>query len=294
MATQAPTHTHAARLRELINRRTNSVVPLVLDPISARMAQASGFEVVYLGGGTLGYVKTCTEANMSLTQMAHAGLEIRAACDLPLILDAACGYGDPMHLHHTIAMAESAGFAGIEIEDQVIPKRVHHHVGVEHVIPLDLMVYKIREAAAARRDPDFVIISRTNACRSLGLDDALRRAEAFRRAGADLLCTLHTTPEEARAIGERIEGPHFYMMLGGVDSIGMSLDELNRLGYKLVLDGVTPFLARQKALRLSYEALASMRPDPTIAGAYREEDEHVKEVIGLHALLEVERRTVER
>lgn len=286
--------TPGEKLRELIARPDNAVVPLVLDPISARMAQAAGFEAIYLGGGTLGYVKTCTEANMSLTQMAHAGLEIRAACDLPLILDAACGYGDPMHLHHTIAMAESAGFAGIEIEDQLIPKRVHHHVGVEHVIPLELMVDKIREAAAARRDPDFVIIGRTNSCRSLGLDEALRRADAFRRAGADLLCTLHTTPEEARAIGERIEGPHFYMMLGGVESIGMSLDELNRLGYKLVLDGVTPFLARQKALRLSYEALARMKRDPTIDGAYREEDQMVRETIGLESLLEIERRTVER
>src|SRR5438128_10569622 len=103
MAAHAMKTTPTAKLRELIARPGNSIVPLVLDPISARMAQASGFEVIYLGGGTLGYVKTCTEANMSLTQMAHAGLEIRAACDLPLILDAACGYGDPMHLHHTMA-----------------------------------------------------------------------------------------------------------------------------------------------------------------------------------------------
>jgi 2-methylisocitrate lyase-like PEP mutase family enzyme len=121
--------TGAARLRELIRREVPAVVPLVLDPISAKMAQAAGFEALYLGGGTLGYVKTCTEANLTLTQMAQTGLEIRAASDLPLILDGACGYGDPMHLHHTIAMAEAAGFAAIEIEDQLLPKRAHHHIG---------------------------------------------------------------------------------------------------------------------------------------------------------------------
>ena len=283
----------AARLRELIARDLPPVVPLVLDPISAKLAQGAGFEALYLGGGTLGYVKTCTEANLTLTQLAQTGLEIRAACDLPLILDGACGWGDPMHLHHTIAMSEAAGFAAIEIEDQLLPKRAHHHIGIEHLIPMDLMVHKIREAVAARRDPDFVIIGRTNACRTDGLDEALRRAEAYRRAGADMLLVLHKTPEQARAIGERIGGPLFYFMLGGVDSIGMSLDEMGRLGYRIVCDAITPFYARQKALRLAYEALAKGQPDPTVAGAYKDEDRWVHEAIGLDAMLEVERRTVE-
>jgi methylisocitrate lyase len=270
------------------------MVPLVLDPMCAKLAQAAGFEALYLGGGTLGYVKTCTEANLSLTQMAQAGLEIRAACDLPLILDAACGYGDPMHMRHTMATAEAAGFAAIELEDQLIPKRAHHHIGIEHLIPTELMVHKIREAVAARRDPDFVIIGRTNACRSAGLDEALRRGEAYRRAGADMLLVLPKTPEEARAIGERLGGPLFYMMLGGVASLDMTMAELGALGYRLVNDGMTPLYARQRALRLSYEALARGEPDPTVAGHYDEETRLIHEVIGLDKLLEIERRTVER
>ncbi len=222
--------TAAATLRELIARDTPSVVPLALDPLGALQAQAAGFEALYLGGGAMGYVKTATEAHLSLTQMAQAALEIRAACALPLILDGQCGWGDPMHVQHTIAVAEAAGFAAIEIEDQLMPKRAHHHVNVEHLIPAELMVEKIRVAAATRRDRDFVIVGRTNACRTDGLDEALRRAEAYRRAGADMLFALHETPEQARAIGERIEGPLFYMMLGGVASIGMSIAELGRLG----------------------------------------------------------------
>jgi 2-methylisocitrate lyase-like PEP mutase family enzyme len=285
--------TGAARLRSLIARATPTVVPLVLDPISARMAQAAGFEALYLGGGTLGYVKACSEANLSLTQLAQAGLEIRAACDLPLVLDGACGWGDPMHLRHTVAMAEAAGFAAIEIEDQILPKRAHHHIGIEHLIPTELMVAKIREAVAARRDPDFMVIGRTNACRTDSLDEALRRGEAYRRAGADMLLVLQKTPEQARVIGERLGGPLFYFMLGGVASMDMSLDEMGRLGYRIVCDALTPFYARQKALRLAYEALAQHRPDPTLAGGYQQETEQVHEAMDLATLLEIERRTVE-
>ena len=286
--------TAAARLRQLITRAVPPVVPLVLDPISACIAEQAGFEALYLGGGTLGYVKTCTEANLSLTQLAQAGLEIRAACSLPLILDGACGWGDPMHLRHTVAMAEAAGFAAIEIEDQLLPKRAHHHIGLEHLIPAELMVAKIQEAVAARRDPDFMVIGRTNACRTDGLDEALRRGEAYRKAGADMLLVLHKTPEEARAIGERLGGPLFFFMLGGIGSIGMTHEEMGRLGYRILCDAITPFYARQKALRLSYEALAQGRPDPTVAGAYKDEDAHVHRAIGLQTLLEIERRTVER
>ena len=92
----------------------------------------------------MGYVKCGTEANLSLTEMCQAGLEIRVACPLPLILDGACGWGDPMHVRRTIQMSEAAGFAAIEIEDQLMPKRAHHHIGIEHLIPIELMVAKVR------------------------------------------------------------------------------------------------------------------------------------------------------
>jgi methylisocitrate lyase len=184
--------------------------------------------------------------------------------------------------------------AGIEIEDQLMPKRAHHHIGIEHLVPTELMVAKIATAVATRRDPDFLIIGRTNACRTDGLDAALRRAEAYRRAGADMLLLLPKTPEEARAIGERIEGPLFYMMLGGIGSIGMSLPELGRLGYRLVVDALTPFFAQARALRLAYLALARGETDPTLRDGLRAESEHVHAAIGLEDMLEIERRTVEK
>ncbi len=286
--------TPSRKLRELMAREVPIVVPAVSDPLSARLAARAGFECLYLGGGALGYLKGVTEAGLTLTQMVQAGIEIRAAAPLPLILDAACGYGDPMHVRQTVNMCEAAGFAAIEIEDQLIPKRAHHHIGIEHLVPTELMVHKIREAVAARRDGDLVVIARTNACRTDNVDEAVRRAEAYRRAGADMIFALHKTPEQARAIGERLGGPLFYTMLGGIGSIGMSLEELGRLGYRLVCEPITPLFAVHRALRRCYESLAKGIPDPTLMGEHEQEDALVRETVGLETLLDVERRTVER
>lgn len=282
-----------ATFRELIARDAPVVAPLALDPLSAKLAEHEGFEALYLGGGALGYVKTWTEANLTLTEMVQAGIEIRSATSLPLILDGTCGWGDPMHVRHTINLAEAAGFAAIEIEDQLLPKRVHHHIDIEHLIPTELMVHKIREAVTARKDPDFVIIARTNACRTDDVDTAVRRAESYRKAGADMLLILPRTPEQATAIGSRVEGPLVYMTLGGITSIGMSLQELGGLGYKVVLDSVSPFFARQKALRLAYRAIAQGTADPTFGIDFQGEFDTLHELIGLEDLLAVERRTVE-
>jgi 2-methylisocitrate lyase-like PEP mutase family enzyme len=286
--------TAAATLRDIIARPTATMVPLVLDPLSAKIAESAGFEAMYLGGGTLGYVKTGTEANLSVTQMAQTGLEIRAASPLPLILDGQCGWGDAMHMRNTILTTEAAGFAGIEIEDQLMPKRAHHHLGIEHLIPTEHMIEKIKVAVAARRDPDFVIIGRTNACRSEGVEEALRRAEAFRKAGADVLLLLQKTPEEARFIGERLEGPLLYMMTGGTPSMGMTMEEFGKLGFKIVLDALTPFYARQRALQNCYQALARGEIDPLVGRDFPAITDEVHQLIDLDAMIDIEKRTVER
>ncbi len=179
-----------SNLRQMIEADEPVCAPLVLNPLMARMAAEAGFRALYLGGGASGYLNTHLEANLTLTEMAQAGLEIRSACELPLILDAAAGWGDPMHMHRTVSLAEVAGFAALEIEDQILPKRAHHHVGIEHMVTLEEMVDKVREAVAARRHPDTLIIARTNGVRASSMDDALRRLEAYRAAGADVLLPL--------------------------------------------------------------------------------------------------------
>ena len=97
--------------------------------------------------------------------MIQVVVDIRTVCPLPVVLDAGGGWGDPVHVHRTVAMSEAAGVQCIEIEDQLLPRRVEHHVGIDHLVPIGLAADRIREAVAARTDPDLVIVGRTNAIR---------------------------------------------------------------------------------------------------------------------------------
>ncbi|WP_207538631.1 isocitrate lyase/PEP mutase family protein [Sabulicella rubraurantiaca] len=282
-------------LRAMLREGPPVFAPLVLNGLMARMAEEAGFSAIYLGGGASGYANTFTEANLSLTEMCQAGLEIGAASRLPLILDGACGWGDPMHIHRSIALAERAGFQAIEIEDQILPKRAHHHIGIEHVIAPEEMAAKVREAVSVRQSPDFLIIARTNAARMHGLDDALRRAELMAEAGADLLFVLSREPEELRAVAERFDLPLMYMPpAGGLAEAGLEKADLEVLRIRLVVDAQTPLLAMHRALRDCYAALREGAPDPLVGSSIAAENKALKHSVGLERLLEVERRTVER
>lgn len=281
--------------RRLLEGSEPVYAPLVFSPISALLAQQAGFRALYLGGGSMGYIKAGTEANLSLTEMAQAAIDIRTVCPLPLILDGAAGWGDAMHVRRTIQMSEAAGFAAIEIEDQILPKRAHHHIGREHMVPSEEMEAKIAAAVAARRDPDFVIIGRTNAVRNTGLDDALRRGEAYKRAGADMLYVTGRKPEDVRFLGERLPGPLMYMAgAGGLSASELTRAELHRLGYRLIVDPTTPLMAAHKALRQCYAALAKDQPDPLLGAEPGKEQAIVHDTIDLETMLDIERRTVER
>ena len=283
------------KLRALLDGDRALVAPAVFNPLSAKLAQAAGFEVLYLGGGTLGYLKCCLEANLNITELAQAGLEIRAVCDLPLILDAAGGFGDPMHIHHTMGLAEAAGFSAIEIEDQILPKRAHHHVGLEHMVPAELMAAKVREAVRARRDPGFVIIARTNAVRQTGMDDAIARARAYKEAGADVLYIGVRTPEEARRVATELPPPFMFALPGhGAGAAGLTLAELGALGFRILASSISAW-AFHRAMRQSYEYLARGEPDPLFAGTtHKEEQEALHRTIGMDELLAIERATVEK
>lgn len=288
--------TPSASLNKALQGPAPVCAPLVLSPLMAKMAEAAGFPALYLGGGASGYAKTALEANLTVTEMVQAGVEIRAVTSLPLILDAAAGWGDPMHIKHTIGMAEGAGFAAIEIEDQQLPKRAHHHVGIEHMVPQELMEAKVRVAVAARRDPAFLIIARSNGVRASDMDDALRRGEAYRKAGADVLLLSPRNAEEARHIGERLGGPLMYICKpGGLASIGLSAAEMHGLGYRIIVDPITPLLAAFEAMGGVFGELAggfaisSRTPE-----AWRELQEQLHSVIGLDHLLAIEKETVEK
>ena len=283
-------------LRRMIQVDTPVCAPLALDPLMAKLAEQAGFKALYLGGGASGYRKVHLEANLTLTEMCQAGLDIRTVTDLPLILDAAAGWGDPMHMHRTMGMAEAVGFSAVEIEDQILPKRAHHHAGIEHMVPLENMADKLREAVSVRRCPDTLIIGRTNGIRSSNMDDALRRGAAYRDAGADIILLSPRNPEEVRHVADRLGGPLMLLLKpGGLASFGMSLDDMASLGYCILADPSTPLTAAYEAMQRVYNELAggfTMTSRPTAEWANLQEDMH--ETIGLEYLLEVERRTVEK
>ena len=281
--------------RELLADDVPVVAPNVYCALTAKLAEAAGFSALYLGGGPLGYLKCVTEANIALPEMVDAGIEIRAVSQLPLVLDGTCGWGDPMHLHRTIGMSEAAGFAGIEIEDQPLPKRAHHHIGIERLIDQDLMVAKIKEAVRARRNPEFVIIGRTNAARCASVDEALRRGEAYKKAGADMLFVLPKTPDQVEYLAHRLPPPLMYMTLeGGFESMPTDVAGMGRLGYKFLVDPMTPVLALHKVMAQTYRAMAARSLDPFLGATHRAEHEALNRSIELEKLLEVERATVER
>ena len=282
------------KLKDLIKGNDLIVAPVVFNPIMARLAEEAGFKAVYLSGGTLGWVKCVTEANLSLSEMAEVAVDMRAACKLPIVLDAGGGWGDPVHVHRTIALAEAAGFQAIEIEDQLLPRRVEHHVGIDHLVPTEFFVAKLKEALAARTEPDLVIIARTNARRTGGLDEAIRRSVAFANAGADMVFCYTRDPEEARIVGERVPPPLMtFAPVDGFASSKLSRADFAKLGFRLAASSGTAFAAMYKAVRQSYECLAQDKMDPFLgAGGADAQMKAAQATCGLPRLLEIERRTM--
>jgi 2-methylisocitrate lyase-like PEP mutase family enzyme len=284
-------------LRELLKGPAPVRAPLALDPLMARMAERAGFEAVYLGGGGLGYAKTFLEANLNATEMAQAGLDLAAATTLPIILDGACGWGDPMHLQRTIRLVEAAGFAAIEIEDQPYPKRVGHHVGEDEIVPVELMEAKIRSAVAARRDPDFLVLARTNAA-ATDPEDALARSEAYRLAGADVLMPVTgavTDPEVITSLGRRLGPPLMFLCPpGGLAHVELTLSDLYDAGYRLVVDAMSLHLLVYETLATGYEQLAGngfeLQPERPSKDWWTL-IEQLHEAIDLDRLLAIERGT---
>ena len=283
-------------LKALVDAGDFVVAPVALNPVMARLAEDAGFKAIYLSGGSLGWLKCVTEANLSLADMAQVALDIRSVSRIPIILDAGGGWGEPVHIHRTIAMSEAAGFAAIEIEDQYLPRRVQHHIGEENLIPPESMVDKIKEAVAARTDPNLIIIGRTNARRLHGLDEALRRGEMYHRAGADMLFIHSRDPEELCKIAERLPAPlMMFAPQDGFSSFGITPAELTKLGYRLAASSGTAFAAMYKAVRQSYEALARGEVDPLLGkGGAVAEMKRAHDTTGLQKLLEIEKRTTKR
>jgi len=239
------------RLRQLINRKQGLIVPGAYDGVSAKLVERAGFPVAYMTGYGV------SASRLGLPDMGFAGLgdmadqarNMAGAVSIPLIADADTGYGNALNVRRTVALYESAGVAGLHLEDQQMPKRCGHLAG-KIVVSAEEFAAKIRAAVEARTDPDFVIIARTDAIAVNGLDDALRRAEAAVKAGADMLFVeAPTTEEQIERVARAFDTPLLFNYAPGGRSPLPPFARLRELGYAVILLPVDTLFVAARAIQ---------------------------------------------
>ena len=268
----------------------------VYDPLTARMAQAAGFKMIALGGFQLGAQLCVTEPTLTMTETLQSGQIIARSVSIPLKVDCGAGFGEPVHVTRTIREAEDAGIACIHIEDQHYPKRAHYHRGIEHVIPADEMVEKIKAAVAARRDPDFVLVGRTDAMRTDGVEEGIRRGNLYAEAGCDVIEVFPNNYEEAKLAAKEIAAPSLYVNSSG-NRLGrpvISWNELEDMGYKIVLDATTVLIAAVRGVRATLDAYVRDGRPPEEVASDAHTREWIETLIGLPEYYAIEEATVER
>jgi 2-methylisocitrate lyase-like PEP mutase family enzyme len=233
--------------------------PGVFDMISAKIADGMGFDALYMTGyGVVASYLGLPDAGLATyTDMVDRARAIASGTMTPLMADADTGYGGLLNVDFTVKGYEAAGVQAIQIEDQEFPKKCGHTPG-RRVIGIEDAVRKIRVAAEARDSKDFLIIARTDARTPLGLDEALRRAEAFAKAGADILFVeAPETVEEMQRIGRTFDLPLIANMVEGGRTPLLSRAQLEEIGYRIAIFPGAGFLAAGAALRSVYGEIKS-------------------------------------
>jgi 2-methylisocitrate lyase-like PEP mutase family enzyme len=230
------------------------VAPGIFDMISARVADGMGFPALYATGfGTVASHLGVADAGIATyTDMVSRMGRFAQGCRTPVIADADTGYGGLLNVRHTVMGYEAAGVTAIQIEDQEVPKKCGHTPG-RRVIPAREMALKIEVAAEARRDPNFLIIARTDARTGLGLDEAIRRGQLYRRAGADIVFVESPESEDEMVrIGQEIDAPLLANNVEGGRTPVLPAARLAEIGYAVAIYPAIGFLAVTAALERVY------------------------------------------
>jgi len=233
------------------------IAPGIHDGVSARLADRMGFDCLYMTGyGSVASSLGLPDAGLaSYTQMLDRVAMIARTVRTPFIADGDTGYGGLLNVAHAVRGYEAAGASAIQLEDQVFPKKCGHTPN-RRVIPAEDMVRKIRVAAESRTSKDFLIVARTDARTEHGIDEALRRAELYGKAGADILFVESPESEdEMRTICERVDKPLLANMVEGGRTPVKSRLVLEQLGYRIAIFPVTALLAATEAMAAAYAAL---------------------------------------
>ncbi len=258
-------------LRQRLSQPGLVLAPGVHDMVSLRLADRMGFEALYMTGfGTVASHLGLPDAGLATYRdMLDRVQAMAGMAATPLIADGDTGYGGLLNVQHTVRGYEAAGAQAIQLEDQEFPKKCGHTPG-RRVIPMEDMVRKIRVAVQARHSPEFLIIARTDARTAHGLDEALRRAQAYSDAGADILFV--ESPEsvdEMRRITATLNKPLLANMVEGGRTPVLSPQELQAIGYRLAIFPVSALLAAAQAMQATYARLKDLAaaPDAASGGA---------------------------
>jgi 2,3-dimethylmalate lyase len=242
---------HGATLKD--HFRKKRILPSlgVFDALSARIVEQAGLPSVYITGygAAASHLGVPDIGLMSMSEMVDHVRRIAGAVRCPVIADADTGYGGPANVWRTVRDYEAAGVDLIQLEDQEWPKKCGHMEG-KHLVPADEMIRRIRVAVRARRTSDFLIMARTDAIAVAGFEEAIRRAEAYWDAGADVLFVeAPRNDEELAAIPARLPGPCLANMVEGGKTPFKSVPELQSLGYAIALYPISTLLAAAHKVR---------------------------------------------
>ena len=258
------------RLRALLREDGILVAPGAYECIGARVIEQAGFAAVYMtGAGTAATLGYPDYGLVTMSEMADNAGRIAAAVAVPVIADADTGYGNELNVTRTVREYEKRGVAGLHIEDQGFPKKCGH-LDNKVVVPLDEYLPKIRAAAAAKTDPDFLLIARTDARAVIGFEEAVRRMNAALEAGADMaFLEAPQTREEVEAVPKLVKGPCLLNVVSGGKTPVLDLAYAERIGFKLAIlpgilfqtaiDAFDAALAEVKAQRRHPEMKVSLR-----------------------------------
>ena len=256
--------TPARRLRERLRASGLVIAPGVYDGLSARIATAAGFELIYASGGAVARSAGVPDLGLlSFTEVLDRLREIVDATDLPVIADADTGYGNALNVFRTVREFERLGVAALHLEDQVSPKKCGHYSG-KALIPAEEMTGKLRAACDARQDPDLVLIARTDARAVEGLEAAIRRGRAYAEAGADVIFVeAPESEDELRTVARQISAPLLVNMFQGGRTPLVAPQALEAMGYRIM---IVPSDLQRAAIRAMQEAAAAIRETGTAAG----------------------------
>lgn len=287
------------RLRALVKRGKFLELPSAYDPLVARLAESLGFQTVYNGGFVTGGSTCISEPLLTMDEQIRVAGNMAKAVNIPVIMDAGAGWGEPLHTMRTVREAIRAGIAGVHIEDQLYPKRAHYHTYVAHNIPLDEYRDKLRLACRQRdaADPDFVIIARSDACRIQGLKEAIKRINVAADEGADMGLIFPRDHDEAVKTPGLAKVPMIYVQSRG-NRDGRPLytyAQLREMGYAGCIDAI---LAVGVQFHFMRQALIELKKTGDYQGIEAQEfvtvRKQIEDLIGLENYYRIERETVEK